>query len=83
MITILMRLIFALPSAIRTRVGRISGGSARTQQPEDSKPGSVRFFLLVILLIVVYAVLFAIAVRRGGEPIPCPPPSEGQYPYCG
>jgi hypothetical protein len=82
MITILMRLIFARPSAIKTRMGRTSGGSARTQQPEDSKPGSVRLSVLVVLFVIVYALLFGIAVRHGGEPVPCPPPSEGQYPFC-
>jgi hypothetical protein len=82
MITTWMRRVLALPSAVRGGMDRkISRRRAQRSPGSDTLRG-VRLFVVVLLLVIVYAVLFARAVRRGGGPIPCPPPSEGLYAYC-
>ncbi len=51
--------------------------------PGNNKPLNVRVrvALLVFALTIVYALFFG-TIPGSGEPIPCPPPTEGQYPIC-
>jgi len=87
MITTWMRRIFALPSAARSgKCGKTPGRNTHNPQPSpgNNKPLNVRvrIALLVFALMIVYALFSAIFSGSGGETIPCPPPTAGQYPDC-